>query len=303
MIWWLVTGTIFMPVGRTGWRSLIATLGGAFSMSFGFSAAAQEWMHDVDHEWWHQEFYSKLKRNDGPCCSNYDCRPTQSRWVLDHYEVKVESKWTVVPWDIIKPEIAPDGGAHVCASPEGDGCVATLFCVILPPDSWQWNRLIIIALARRRQLTTLGHRRFPLLLSPPGANSTWPAANQEVSFLPNRTLTIWVCPRRVGRLSISEIKPTVPALIASLSNCIPTRKRTLSPIRNSHVTTVTRELDRQQLKRPDVSVGPTTLTAHLRSTAFQGGEEERPASFGESWQGSISRAEDDRAPKLHTKVT
>jgi hypothetical protein len=92
--------------------------------------------YGVGHEKWHREFYSKLKRNDGsPCCSNYDCRPTKSRWVRDHYEVEVEGRWTVVPWDIIKPEIAPDSGAHVCASPETDGFMASLFCVILPPDS------------------------------------------------------------------------------------------------------------------------------------------------------------------------
>jgi len=92
--------------------------------------------HGVGHEKWHQEFYSRLKRNDGsPCCSDYDCRPTQSRWADGYYEVKVEGKWTAVPWDTIKPEIAPDGGAHVCASPAGDDLVASLFCVILPPDS------------------------------------------------------------------------------------------------------------------------------------------------------------------------
>ena len=42
------------------------------------------------HDEWHQGFYSKLNRNDGKgsCCNLMDCRPTQSRVVGDHYEVK-----------------------------------------------------------------------------------------------------------------------------------------------------------------------------------------------------------------------
>jgi hypothetical protein len=44
-----------------------------------------------------------------------DCRPTQSRMVGDHYEVKVDGEWTPVPNDKINSVVAPDGGAHVCA--------------------------------------------------------------------------------------------------------------------------------------------------------------------------------------------
>jgi hypothetical protein len=46
------------------------------------------------HEHWHMDFYSKLNRNDGKgsCCNLYDCRPTQSRKVGDHYEVKVDGE-------------------------------------------------------------------------------------------------------------------------------------------------------------------------------------------------------------------
>ena len=38
------------------------------------------------------KFYLTLKRNDGggSCCNLMDCRPTQSRMVGDHYEVKVD---------------------------------------------------------------------------------------------------------------------------------------------------------------------------------------------------------------------
>ena len=51
------------------------------------------------HEHWHMDFYSKLNRNDGKgsCCNLYDCRPTQSRKVGDHYEVKVDGEWTGFP--------------------------------------------------------------------------------------------------------------------------------------------------------------------------------------------------------------
>jgi len=40
------------------------------------------------------EFYLKLNRNDGEgtCCNLMDCRPTQSRMVGDHYEVKVDGE-------------------------------------------------------------------------------------------------------------------------------------------------------------------------------------------------------------------
>jgi ABC transporter substrate binding protein len=36
-----------------------------------------------------------------------DCRPTQSRMVGDHYEVKVDGVWTPVPNDKINNVIAP----------------------------------------------------------------------------------------------------------------------------------------------------------------------------------------------------
>jgi len=57
----------------------------------------------VGHDKWHQDLYSKLKRNDGhgSCCNLMDCRPTQSRMVGDHYEVKVDGEWTLVPNDKI----------------------------------------------------------------------------------------------------------------------------------------------------------------------------------------------------------
>ncbi len=62
-------------------------------------AVAQEGYYGVGHDRWHMEFYSKLNRNDGKgtCCNLMDCRPTQSRVVGDHYEVKVDGKWTPVP--------------------------------------------------------------------------------------------------------------------------------------------------------------------------------------------------------------
>src|SRR5262249_30774396 len=82
-------------------------------------AVAQEGHYGVGHDRWDREFYSKLNRNDGKgtCCNLMDCRPTQSRMVGDHYEVKVDGEWTPVPNDRINNVVAPDGGAHVCAPP------------------------------------------------------------------------------------------------------------------------------------------------------------------------------------------
>src|SRR6516225_8738573 len=77
--------------------------------------------------------YSKLKRNDGQgsCCNLMDCRPTQSRMVGDHYEVKVDGAWTRVPYDKINNVVAPDGGAHVCAPRQVGQNKGIIFCVIL----------------------------------------------------------------------------------------------------------------------------------------------------------------------------
>jgi hypothetical protein len=107
-----------MSVGRTNRRALIATLGGVFSMFLGLCAAAQDGHYGVDHDKWHHEFYATLKRKDGsrmPCCSQNDCRPTQSRMVANHYEVKVDGRWLSVPEDTIIDVIAPDALRSVTA--------------------------------------------------------------------------------------------------------------------------------------------------------------------------------------------
>ncbi len=114
---------------RGGWqylardrREFITLLGGAVSMFLCVSAVAQEGYYGVGHDKWHQGFYSKLKRNDGQgsCCNLMDCRPTQSRMVGDHYEVKMDG--------------APDGGAHVCAPRQVGQNKGVIFCVILPSE-------------------------------------------------------------------------------------------------------------------------------------------------------------------------
>src|SRR5262249_62377476 len=61
-------------------------------------------------------------------------RPTQSRIVGDHYEVKVDGVWTPVPYDKINNVVAPDGGAHVCAPRQVGQNKGVLFCVILPSE-------------------------------------------------------------------------------------------------------------------------------------------------------------------------
>ena len=99
-------------------------------------AVAQEGYYGVGHDRWHREFYSKLNRNDGrgTCCDLMDCRPTQSRMVGDHYEVKVDGEWTPVRNDRINNVVAPDGGAHVCAPRQIGPNKGVLFCVVLPPE-------------------------------------------------------------------------------------------------------------------------------------------------------------------------
>ena len=89
-------------------------LGGGLAVFLFVSAAAQDGYYGGGHDKWHQNFYSKLKRNDGQgsCCNVMDCRPTQSRMVSDHYEVKVDGEWVPIPNDKINNVVAPDGGAH-----------------------------------------------------------------------------------------------------------------------------------------------------------------------------------------------
>ena len=117
-------------------RDFIALVGSAFSILLSVSAPAQEGYLGTGHHKWHQDFYSKLKRNDGQgsCCNLMDCRPTQSRMVGDHYEVKVDGEWMLVPNDKINNVVAPDGGAHVCAPRQVGRSKGVLFCVILPPE-------------------------------------------------------------------------------------------------------------------------------------------------------------------------
>jgi hypothetical protein len=117
-------------------RDFITPIAGALSVFLCVSAVAQEGYHSAGHDNWHQDFYSKLRRNDGrgPCCNLMDCRPTQSRTVGDHYEVKVDGEWIPVPNDKINNVVAPDGGAHVCAPRQVGPNKGVLFCVILPSE-------------------------------------------------------------------------------------------------------------------------------------------------------------------------
>jgi len=117
-------------------RQFITLLGGALSVSLCISSAAQEGYYGAGRDKWHQGFYSNLKRNDGQgsCCNLMDCRPTQSRMVGDHYEVKVDGEWMPVPSDKINNVVAPDGGAHVCAPRQVGPNKGVLFCVILPSE-------------------------------------------------------------------------------------------------------------------------------------------------------------------------
>lgn len=102
------------------------------TLSFG-----QEGRHGVGHESWHESFYSTLMRKDTKtsCCNLSDCRPTQSRMVDDHYEVKVDGAWLRVPKEAIQNASAPDGGAHVCAPAQVGAAKGKIYCVVLPPET------------------------------------------------------------------------------------------------------------------------------------------------------------------------
>ena len=117
-------------------QEVTTLLGGGLAVVLFASAAAQDGYYGVGHDKWHQNFYSKLKRNDGQgsCCNLMDCRPTQSRMLGDHYEVKVDGEWVPVPNDKINNVVAPDGGAHVCAPRQVGSNKGVLYCVILPSE-------------------------------------------------------------------------------------------------------------------------------------------------------------------------
>ena len=113
--------------------SLLAFLGTFAGTLCAQGAAAQEGYFEVGHDKWHHDFYNHLLQKDGSsCCNHTDCRPTQSRMVGNHYEVKVDGAWVSVPKDKVINVLAPDGGAHVCASHTLEDGDATIFCVVLP---------------------------------------------------------------------------------------------------------------------------------------------------------------------------
>jgi hypothetical protein len=92
--------------------------------------------HGVGHDTWHAQFYSKLTKDDGGSCCNFnDCRSTLSRSVGNHYEVLVDGEWAAVPPDTIRKVVAPDQGAHVCAPKRThDWDAGVIYCVVLPPE-------------------------------------------------------------------------------------------------------------------------------------------------------------------------
>lgn len=108
---------------------------GTSGIGSGLRAPEGDW--GVGHALWHESFYSKLRRNDGKgsCCNLADCRPTVSRMVDDHYEVKLEGNWVSVPSDKINRVLAPDGGAHICAPRQEGIAKGVIFCVVLPPET------------------------------------------------------------------------------------------------------------------------------------------------------------------------
>lgn len=97
------------------------------------TAYAQEGHQGQGHDAWHGKFYQGLISPKGyACCNLNDCRPTVSRMIGAYYEVKINGQWVkVTDPKVIMKMMAPDGGAHVCASPKMPN---TPICVILPPE-------------------------------------------------------------------------------------------------------------------------------------------------------------------------
>jgi hypothetical protein len=80
-------------------------------------------------------FYEFLLRRDGgSCCNHSDCRPSESRMIGDHYEVKVDGRWVRVRENQILNVVAPDGGTHVCAPEQIEEDEGVIYCVVLPPE-------------------------------------------------------------------------------------------------------------------------------------------------------------------------
>jgi hypothetical protein len=91
----------------------------------------------VGHSFFH-DFYNTLfnRKMNVSCCNNKDCRPTSSRMVGNHYEIKLNGHWVRVPDTAIIPKTAPDSGAHICAGdPSFDDPLGKIYCVILPPET------------------------------------------------------------------------------------------------------------------------------------------------------------------------
>jgi hypothetical protein len=83
-------------------------------------------------------FYSQLynAKKQVTCCHERDCRPTVSRHIGDHIEIKINGVWMRVAPDAILPKTAPDWGAHVCAGdPSTEDPQGRVYCVILPPET------------------------------------------------------------------------------------------------------------------------------------------------------------------------
>jgi hypothetical protein len=102
------------------------------------SAALASVEPEGNHSAFHSGFYDGLfnQKKAITCCHNKDCRPTVSKMVGDHYEIKLNGHWMPVEKDTIIPKTAPDGGAHVCAGdPSSADPLGRVYCVILPPET------------------------------------------------------------------------------------------------------------------------------------------------------------------------
>jgi hypothetical protein len=106
---------------------ILALISGAMG-----AAAQSHGVHGQGHDILHYRNQTLSDKSGRSCCSNQDCRPTQSRVRGERVEVMVDGEWTIVPPEKIINEPSPDLGSHVCSPTEpGVYPKGHIFCVVI----------------------------------------------------------------------------------------------------------------------------------------------------------------------------
>jgi hypothetical protein len=77
-------------------------------------------------------WFRSLKAPNGTaCCTAADCRRASHRVSANGYEVMIDDKWVVVPWErVLRRTDNPTGEAVVCRVPG----TTLILCFVRPPD-------------------------------------------------------------------------------------------------------------------------------------------------------------------------